>query len=220
MDSLHAMVSNRVGTGLNTGNEIATKGATVLLGKSTFTCKDGACASNSNMLEIDNIFISVQCFKDDTSCIIDGREKQTLIRIWREDQGTSKIQGIMFTGGRAGSGTSGGALAVRNPAVYVEVTFCVFTNCVSSDGGGAIYVARSSRLTTFSTVFHNNVASNGRGDDILAETWAIISINETCPEPNEDRTIPRQGAPLKVRPRKSETTGRSIDHRHWHLPSF
>ena len=56
----------------NTGNNLMASGDAIVLAVATYKCSDGTCASNENMIYIQDRAGGILCAVDDASCAIDG----------------------------------------------------------------------------------------------------------------------------------------------------
>ena len=129
----------------------------------------------------ENIYYTMNCVEDDHSCILDGLGGTRRI-LWVD--GTSgqdlTITGIKFYNVRASYG--GGIAAYSGAKVVIQL--CLFDNleATRSDrgGGGIIVEASSTSVNIYTTLFSNNNAVSGNGDDIYIKSGSV-TVHATCP---------------------------------------
>ena len=177
-DGLFNAISNRAG-GITTGNNIISNGDFVNLLVGTYS---GSPYANSYRIYWSNsIYYTMNCVEDDHSCILDGLGGTRRIL---EVGGTSgqdlTITGIKFYNTRA---QYGGGIGAFNGAKVV-IQLCLFDNLEatsSSKGGGGIYVnSGSTSVNIYTTLFSNNNAVSGNGDDIYIYSGSV-TVHATCP---------------------------------------
>jgi hypothetical protein len=187
MNGLFNTVSNKVQSGVNTGNSIMANGDTVILADGSYKCSQGNCAASHSMLLTADLNGEVKCVEDNASCVLDGENARR--GMWVD--GTLFLRSLTFDKGYALGG--GGVYISWGSTVDLEL--CIFSNnrATSSDyGGGAIYVYGSGiNVNAYGTRFNGNTADSGNADDIN-NNGGTITIHNTCPSPYSSNT-PIQG---------------------------
>ena len=123
----------------------------------------------------------MNCVGDDHSCILDGLGgTRRILYVWRTSGQDLTITGIKFYNARANVG--GGINAWSGAKVVIQL--CLFDNLEATDsdtGGGGIYVFSSSTsVNIYTTLFSNNNAVSGNGDDIYVNSGSV-TVHATCP---------------------------------------
>ena len=178
-DGLFHAISNGVCSSCTTGNNIISNGDFVNLLVGTYS---GSLFASSNSIYIsDDIYYTMNCVEDDHSCILDGLggTRRILAVVGTSNQDLT-ITGIKFYNTRADRG--GGIFAWSGAKVVIQL--CLFDNLEatsSSYGGGGILVETSSTsVNIYTTLFSNNNAVSGNGDDIYI--WSgSVTVHATCP---------------------------------------
>ncbi|GMI47132.1 hypothetical protein TrCOL_g5308 [Triparma columacea] len=191
MNGLSNTVSNRVQSGVNTGNSIMANGDTAVLADGSYKCSEGTCADSEIMLYTEDLNGEVKCVKDNASCVLDGENAIALMVVDGTGSATLILRALTFDNGNALFG--GGAVISSNAIIDFEL--CIFSNNRATDlglGGGAIFVSDSGTIIDFyGTSFNGNAADSGLGDDIYRH-YGTITIHNTCPSPYSSNT-PIQG---------------------------
>ena len=123
----------------------------------------------------------MNCVGDAHSCILDGLGgTRRILLVWGTSGQDLTITGIKFYNTRASEG--GGISACCYAKVVIQL--CLFDNLEathSDRGGGGIYVSTSSTsVNIYTTLFSNNNAVSGNGDDIY-NNQGSVTVHATCP---------------------------------------
>jgi hypothetical protein len=188
MNGLFNTVSNKVISGVNTGNSLMANGDSAILAVGSYKCSEGTCAASSTMLWTDDVNGEVKCVEDNASCVLDGENARRVMDVSGTGSGTLILRALSFDKGYT---THGGGVLISDGAI-VDLMLLVFSNnrvTHSSLGGGAFFVW-SSTANVYSATFNGNTAASS-GDDIYS-LQATITIHNTCPTPYSSNT-PIQG---------------------------
>jgi hypothetical protein len=209
MNGLFNTVSNRVQSGVNTGNSIMANGDTTILAVGSYKCPDGTCADIEDMLWTDDLNGEVKCVEDNASCVLDGENERRGMQVQGTGSGTLILRALTFDKGYALS--NGGGLYITSN-VRLDLELLIFSNNAATGresyfdddldgGGGAIHVTSitltlnsGTTVNVYGTSFNGNTANSGNGDDIYIDSYdgTTITIHDTCPSPYSSK-IPIQG---------------------------
>ena len=179
-DGLFNAISNYVCSSCTTGNNIISNGDFVNLLVGTYS--GSPFAYSHSIYYSDDIYYTMNCVGDAHSCILDGLGGTR--RILYVD-GTSNqdltITGIKFYNTRASYG--GGIYAWNGAKVVIQL--CLFDNLEATSsgygGGGIIVDSSSTSVNIYTTLFSNNNAVSGNGDDIYIYSSGSVTVHATCP---------------------------------------
>ena len=129
----------------------------------------------------DSIYYTMNCVGDDHSCILDGLGgTRRILAVVGTSNHDLTITGIKFYNARASFG--GGISAFSDAKVVIQL--CLFDNLEatsSSFGGGGIFVGSSGgTINIYTTLFSNNNAVSGNGNDIYIRSGSV-TVHATCP---------------------------------------
>ena len=167
-------------------------GDTTTLSVGEYKGSDWAYGSYGGMLDIKYLGGTIQCLRHDVSCVLDGELNKRIMRVYGSSSSSLNVRAIRFYRGKVNAG--GGGLEVYGGGKVI-LELCIFDSCQSthSIGGGGIYVyGFNSIVSIYSTLFTENVAPSGKGNDISQATSGTVTIHETCPSPYSANT-PTQG---------------------------
>ncbi|GMH98401.1 hypothetical protein TrVE_jg8801 [Triparma verrucosa] len=153
-----------------------TNGDQALIAAGTFLC--GTCAS-SVMFYSSNLFGGIICAEGILTCILDGQGTRGILFVDGTDVSNLAIKGIRFHHGTRTGSNSGGGIYMRNGA-KVTLEFCALTSCTAYQGG-AIAIFSDATLTTYTTSFTSNTATNNDGSNDIFNA-ANLAIFDACPE--------------------------------------
>jgi hypothetical protein len=180
----------------NTGNSIMANGDTTILAVGPYKCSQGTCAGIYSMLATEDLNGEVKCVEDNASCVLDGENERTAMRVQGTGSGTLILRALTFDKGYKDG--PGGGVWIGSGAI-VDLELSVFSNnraTSSTYGGGAIFVIDSgTNVNVYGTSFNGNTADTGDGDDIYNTNGGTITIHNTCPFPYSSNT-PIQGKEL------------------------
>jgi hypothetical protein len=166
-------------SGDTVGNNIISNGDVVNLLVGTYS---GSPHSDSNDIYwSNNIYYTMNCVEDDHSCILDGLGgTRKILKVDGTSGQDLTITGIKFYNARASYG--GGIDAWSGAKVVIQL--CLFDNLEATHsfyGGGGIFVETSSTsVNIYTTLFSNNNAVSGNGDDIYISSGSV-TVHATCP---------------------------------------
>ena len=183
--SAHGGLFNAISNGCwgscTTGNNIISNGDFVNLLVGTYS--GSPYAYSDRIYWSRDIYYTMNCVEDDHSCILDGLGGTR--RILYVD-GTSNqdltITGIKFYNIRASY--AGGIRAQSGAKVVIQL--CLFDNLEATSsssgygGGGIIVDSSSTSVNIYTTLFSNNNAVSGKGDDIYIGEGSV-TVHATCP---------------------------------------
>ena len=205
MTKLFNKVSNGNGSSENTGNAIMTNGDTTVMAVGNYKCSEGTCASEYNMLYLEDLSGELKCEDDNANCILDGEGTQRGMIVNEASTGGSvilTIRALTFHDCLARGGMMydmGGAVAImadnaQTSVAMVDFCFCVFSNCGSlqwNAGGGAIALL-SGFVNIYGSRFTGNTAVTGVAGKDIYRNAGTIKIHNTCPSPYASNT-PNKG---------------------------
>ena len=177
----------------NGGNSRMSNGATVMMMIGDYKCSEGECEGADTILKLDDVHGKIKCIDDNAKCVMDAEGSRRSLDVDGTGGETLSVRAITFTNGEV---QIGGGMNVWNMAT-VDIYLCVFSQCRATGlelwyGGGAIFVGDGgSTVNIFSTIFTDNSADNGQGDDIF-RVQGSITIYDTCPPPYISNN-PRKG---------------------------
>ena len=177
-DGLYNAISNGASSG-DVGNNIISNGDFVNLLVGTYSGLP--FASNYDIYFSNNIYYTMNCVEDDHSCILDGLGgTRRILYVYGTNGQDLTITGIKFYNTRASRG--GGIYAESGAKVVIQL--CLFDNLEATHpprGGGGIYVQSSSTsVNIYTTLFSNNNAVSGLGNDIYIDSGSV-TVHATCP---------------------------------------
>ena len=178
-DGLFNAISNG-DYGGDVGNNIISNGDFVNLLVGTYS--GSPYSASHSIYWSSNIYYTMNCVEDDHSCILDGLGGTRRLLVVSGTSGQDlTITGIKFYNTRASLG--GGIFAESGAKVVIQL--CLFDNLEatssSTGGGGGIHVQTSSTsVNIYTTLFSNNNAVSGNGDDIYIYSGSV-TVHATCP---------------------------------------
>ena len=176
----HAISNYGACSSCTTGNNIIASGSIIDLLVGTYS--GSPFAAYDRIYYSNSIYYTMNCVGDDHSCILDGLGgTRRILQVYGTSGQDLTITGIKFYNTRASYG--GGINAWDGAKVVIQL--CLFDNleATSSDyGGGGIFVHFSgTSVNIYTTLFSNNNAVSGNGDDIYIHYYGSVTVHATCP---------------------------------------